>query len=406
MNARTSLYTLTLMATLGQSSVTPALAIYSHSLGANYSMVGGIIAVYAAAQLVTQVPIGRLSDKIGRRKLIVGAFTASILIALMYNFARTPVHLFILQAVAGLVIGCLWPPMMAQLADLTPLNQRGKIMGTFNTLFFIGIGTGPIIGGYVSSVYGFASVFNVWAIVASTGALVGLLTFKELTKTASTLAAEPIPGVKKDKIKLLKPGYWPTFIAACVVRARGGLCQSFNNSMLPLYALSLFQATQRQIGGLMSIHAVMLALFNLPGGMLSDRWGRKVLAISGSLVATVGVIWYSFPQGYWTLFIAVGLAGAGAAFSTPSLAALTGDVCNPQRRGEAYGYFLTSFQLGIITGALVYGVLADLIGLRASVMTWGIGSLTLSLAGFLLKETLVQKTQPVVIKTTVSDSVE
>ncbi len=93
----------------------------------------------------------------------------------------------------------------------------------------------------------------------------------------------------------------------------------------------------------MSVHAIMLALFNLPGGMLSDRLGRKVLVITGSLVATTGVIWYSFPQGYWTLFIAVGLAGAGSAFSTPSLAALTGDVCNPQRRGEAYGYFLTSF---------------------------------------------------------------
>lgn len=396
MNARTTLYILTLIATLGQSSVSPALALYSHSMGASYSMVGGIISVYAAAQLVTQVPIGRLSDKIGRKKLVVGALIGATIIALMYNFARTPAHLFVLQAIGGLVIGCLWPPMMAQLADLTPLNQRGKIMGTFNTLFFVGIGTGPIIGGYVSSVYGFASVFNVWAVVASIGAIVGFMTFKELAKTQNLYIARANPHVKKDKIKLLMPGYWPTFLAACVVRARGGLCQSFNNSMLPLYAVALFQATQRQIGGLMSIHAVMLAVFNIPGGLLSDRFGRKILAIAGTMLATIGVMWYSFPGGYWSLFIAVGLAGAGSAFSTPSLAALTGDVCYPQRRGEAYGYFLTSFQLGIITGALVYGFLADLVGLRASVLTWGISSFIFSMVGFLLRETLPEKSHPVV----------
>lgn len=394
MNARTSLYILTLLATLGQSSVAPALALYSHSMGANYSMVGGIISVYAAAQLVTQVPVGRLSDKVGRKKLIVGAFVSSSLLALMYRFAEAPGHLFILQAIGGLAIGCLWPPMMAQLADLTPLNQRGKIMGTFNTLFFIGIGTGPIIGGYISSVYGFASVFYIWAIIASIGALVGIVSFKELVKTASIPVAVQNPGIKKDKVKLLKPGFWTTFIAALVVRARGGLCQSFNNSMLPLYAVALFQSSQRQIGGLMSIHAIMLAVFNLPGGMLSDRFGRKTLVIAGTLVATLGVIWYSFPSGYWTLFIAVGLAGAGAAFSTPSLAALAGDICYPQRRGEAYGFFLTSFQMGIITGALVYGFLADLIGLKYSVLVWGISSFALSMGGFLIKETLSRQTQP------------
>lgn len=394
MNSRTSIYILTLIATLGQSSVTPALAIYSHSLGASNSMVGGIISVYAAAQLVTQVPVGKLSDKVGRRKLIVSALAASTLLALMYTLVRTPGQFFILQALAGLAIGCLWPPVLAQLADLTPLKERGKIMGTFNTLFFIGIGTGPIIGGYFSSIYGYSSVFYIWSLVAGMGALFGFVAFKELAKTASAPVVKANPGIKKEETKLLMPGYWPTFIAACVVRARGGLCQSFNNSMLPLYALALFQSSQRQIGGLMSIHAIMLAVFNIPGGVLSDRWGRKLLAILGSLVATVGVIWYSFPQGYWTLFIAVGLAGAGAAFSTPALAALTGDICDAKRRGEAYGYFLTSFQLGIITGALVYGVLADLIGLKASVLMWGISSLTLSLVGFLLKETIARQAQP------------
>lgn len=379
-------YVLTFLATFGHSTITPVLALYSSSMGASHSMVGGIISIQAAAQLVTQVPMGKISDKIGRKKLIFGAFLSTSLLALLYSFGRSPGHFLILQALSGLAMGCLWPPIMAQLADLTPVDKRGRVMGTFNTLFFMGIGTGPLAGSYASSLYGYASVFNIWALIAGLGTLLSAVAFKEIVK--SPAISSPEPGIKTEKIKLLKPGYWPTFFSACAIRSRGGFCQSFNNSMLPLYAVALFSASQPMIGALMSIHAVMLAFFNIPGGMMADKWGRKSLALVGTLAATVGVLWYSFPSSYWTLFIAVGLAGAGAAFSNPALAALVGDICNHQKRGEAYGYFLSSFQLGIISGALIYGILADILGLRLSVLAWGFSSLSLSLLGFLLKETL------------------
>ena len=123
----------------------------------------------------------------------------------------------------------------------------------------------------------------------------------------------------------------------------------------PLYAIALFDATPEMIGSIMFIHGVGLALFNIPGGMMSDRMGRRLPALAGSLVATAGVLWYSAAGSYWALFVAVGLAGAGAAFSTPAVSALTADVCDPKRRGEAFGYLLTSFNLGMVAGALVYG---------------------------------------------------
>lgn len=123
---------------------------------------------------------------------------------------------------------------------------------------------------------------------------------------------------------------------------------------------------------------------------MSDRVGRRLPALVGSLVATAGVLWYSAASGYWALFAAVGLAGAGAAFSTPAVAALTADVCDPRRRGEAFGYFLTSFNLGMVLGALVFGFVSDILGLWGAVFAWGVTSLVLSLFSLLIRETLTR----------------
>ena len=170
------------------------------------------------------------------------------------------------------------------------------------------------------------------------------------------------------------------------MRARGGFCGSFNNSILPLYVAVLFNATPKMIGSLMLVHALGLAFFNIPGGIVADRVGRKWPAIAGSLVATTGVFWYSFPAGFWALLAAVGLAGAGSAFSSPALSALTADISNPERRAEAFGYILSSFHVGVILGSTVFGIVADIIDLPGAVLAWGITSLLLSLVGLLIRE--------------------
>jgi MFS transporter, DHA1 family, multidrug resistance protein len=175
-------------------------------------------------------------------------------------------------------------------------------------------------------------------------------------------------------------------VASMFVRSRGGVCTSFNNSLLPIYAVAMFEASPAMIGSIMFIHGLGLAFFNIPGGMLADRMGRKVPIIVGSLVATAGVIWYAGAHSFWPLFAAVALAGAGSAFSTPALGALCADVCNPKRRGEAFAYFLTSFNLGMVLGALVFGVLSDYLSLWGAVVAWGLTSLTLTLIGFFMRD--------------------
>ena len=381
------LFALAFLATLGYGIMIPTLSVYAHSHGASHADIGVMISAFATAQLLTQIPMGRLSDWIGRVYMVVFGFGLMALAATLYHFATGSGEFMLLQALAGVGGGCLWPPLMAMLTENVEPSGRGRLMGAFNTVFFLGVSLGPLMGGFITSAFGREAVFTAWTAVAVLGALLCVSSLRDSSRREPALPART-GGRSMPDAPLIKRGMMVTFVAGCVVRARGGVCSSFNNALLPLYAIALFDATPEMIGSIMFIHGVGLAVFNIPGGMMSDRMGRRLPALAGSLVATAGVLWYSAAGGYWPLFIAVGLAGAGSAFSSPAVAALTADVCNPKRRGEAFGYFLTSFNLGMALGALVFGFVAEWVGLWGAVFAWGITSLALSLFGFLIRETL------------------
>ncbi len=390
---------LAFLVTFGYGLILPSLSLYAHSLGASRSFIGIIVSIYALAQLLTQIPAGRYADRLGQKTLLILGFTGISVAAMLNNFGTGPNHFFVFQALAGASTGCLWPSLMAVLSEESRPNTRGKLMGTFGTIFFLGMGVGPYVGGQISTTYGFLASFNLWSLSAVAGGIVSALTLQAAPKKTSVQGW----GQSSSRSgKLIQPGLLSSFLVSCVMRTRGGFCASFTNSILPLYVAVLFNATPKMIGTLMLVHSLGLAFFNIPGGIVADRVGCKWPAIAGALVATSGVFWYNFPSAFWMLIAAVALAGGGSAFATPALSALTADISNPERRAEAFGYFLTSFHVGVIMGSTIFGAVADLIDLSGAVLAWSFTSFLLSLLGFLIRErgsvpvtvTLPQETAP------------
>src|SRR5215510_15806735 len=173
------LFALAFLATLGYGIMIPSLSVYAHSHGANHADVGVIISAFAAAQLLTQIPMGRLSDWIGRVYMVVFGFGVMAVAATLYHFATSSGEFMLLQALAGVGGGCLWPPLMAMLTENVAASERGRLMGAFNTVFFLGVSLGPLIGGFITSPFGHEAVFTAWTGVALLGVLLCVVSLRD-----------------------------------------------------------------------------------------------------------------------------------------------------------------------------------------------------------------------------------
>ena len=94
--------------------------------------------------------------------MVVFGFGLMAAAATLYHFATGPGQFIVLQALAGVGSGCLWPPLMAMLTENVSSSGRGRLMGAFNTVFFLGVSMGPLLGGVISSSYGHEAVFTAW----------------------------------------------------------------------------------------------------------------------------------------------------------------------------------------------------------------------------------------------------
>ena len=213
------LFALAFLATLGYGIMIPTLSVHAHSLGASHSEIGVIISAFAAAQLLTQIPMGRLADWIGRFYLVVFGFGLMALAATLYHFATGSGQFMVLQAIAGVGGGCLWPPLMAMLTEDVDASERGRLMGAFNTVFFIGVSLGPLMGGFITSSYGHEAVFSAWTAVALLGALLCVVSLRDSTRNRRAAAAGVRISTDANQ-PLIKPGLMLTFAAGCMVRAR------------------------------------------------------------------------------------------------------------------------------------------------------------------------------------------
>src|SRR5688572_22938193 len=172
------LFALSFLATLGYGIMIPTLSVHAHTLGASHSDIGVIISAFALAQLLTQVPMGRLSDWIGRVYMVVVGFGLMAVAATLYHFATGSGEFMLLQALAGVGGGCPWPPLMAMLTETVGPHERGRLMGSFNSVFFLGVSVGPLLGGFITSAFGHEAVFTGWTGVALLGALLCMLTIR------------------------------------------------------------------------------------------------------------------------------------------------------------------------------------------------------------------------------------
>lgn len=344
----------------------PKILSYSPSHPFYYVLVGGIISsVYSFLQFVFSPLWGRLSDKIGRKKILVfttlGSVLGYILWLFSYNFS-----FFILSRLLTGVMGGNISVASASMADLSSEKDRAKSMGMIGAGIGLGFIFGPPLGGFLSKVElsflkgdylaPYAPAALVSLLIAFINLLLILFYLKESlpqfekVETHSSKPIHPILGLKKTHLSEL-----PLFclIFFLYTFAFSGFEFSFN-----FFLSIVFSLTPSEIGGVFVYLGLLIIL--VQGGLIrrvSGKISEKKLCLLGGLLLCFGftLLYFSNTIGF-TLF-SLFFTAVGSGILNPSLSSLTSLHSSPEEQGTNLGIFRSFGSLARAFAPILYGFL-------------------------------------------------
>ncbi len=376
------LYLVVFVAVLGFTLVVPFFPNYVMDLGASYTLLGFIISIYGASQLIVQVPIGRLSDRMGRKKLmLIGLMTFAVLPPL-YIYADNAYTLLFIRALGGVGAAFVWPTAMAMIIDQSRAHCRGAAMGFYNAAFYSALALGPFMGGALYDHMGLEAPFYFWTLLGIASIII--VTFIVPESHGIVLKADEQPQRREEP--LIAPGYAVTFLACCAVILWSGVVGGFNITLLPSYARALGFSTT-DIGLIYLVYGGITAISNIYFGRLADRRRRKWLIFLGSLTGLISfALLFTVSNLIQVLILFAGL-GLGLGICSPAAAALVADTTNASRRGETYGIFNTARMSGVVVGPIVAGLAADIQGIDGALYAFTLIALAVTLGAVAIRET-------------------
>ena len=312
-------------------------------LGADSLGVGVAIGAFSVTALVLRPVTGRLSDRFGRRPMmLVGSML--LIAALLLHVVAVTLPIFVAaRLLMGAAEAFVFVAAFAAAADLAPEARRGEALSYFSLALYVGIAVGPPIGETILAASGFNAV---WIAAAGIALLSGLLALG-VPDTRATGTAESASG------SLLHPaGVLPGLV---LMAGAWGMAGFF--AFVSLYAISLGLAGAAQY---LTVYAVVVIGLRLLGAKAPDRFGARRLSGAALVVGAAGLA----VIGLWTdplgLLIGTVLYACGVAFMFPALGALVVSSVPASERGAALGTFTAfldvAFGLGPVTlGAVVAG---------------------------------------------------
>jgi len=338
----------------------PVLPDLSRKLGASPTMIGFLFASFGVTLLTISVPMGAVSDRIGRKGPLVGGLAALAAASLLFAFADSLPWLFAARLVQGAADAVTWVVGFALIADLYPSSERGRVTGIVMMGTSLAIMVGPTIGGWLYELGGMRTPFVAVAALAAI-VLVLLLWYQVPPQHAE---GDIVP----FGLILRVPA-----IAACaiVVVAISGTV-SMLEPVLSLH-LGTLGINPARIGMVYGIAAVITTTMHPVIGRLADRFGSRQMTMLGLVLAAGTLPLLGFAWSYGSALALFILTAAASTFIiTPSLTYMGEATSNAGVRsfGVAYGLYNLAWGAGLLGGPALGGFLFERIGFRSILFTW------------------------------------
>jgi multidrug resistance protein len=345
------------------SVAVPVLPDLSRRLGASPTVIGFLFASFGVTLLTVSLPMGAISDRVGRKAPMVGGLVALAAATLLFAFSTSLPWLFAARLVQGAADAVTWVVGFALIADRYAVDERGRVTGLVMSGTSFAFMIGPSIGGWLYELGGIRLPFLAVTVLAAVAA--ASFVWIDLPRAQSQQEAVPLGAL------LGLPA-----VAACSIAV---VAASSTLSMLePVLALHLgtLGIGPARIGLLFGIAAVVNATLHPAFGRMADRWGARRMMLAGLTLsaialAALGQTW-SIAS---TIAFQVLLAAMMALMITPSLAYMAGatSLGGVESFGVAYGLYNMAWGAGLLSGPAAGGWAYERIGFARLTLAWGVG---------------------------------
>jgi len=335
----------------------PLVPLYARSLGADTARAGAINAAFFLMAGLLSLPLGMVSDRVGRKLLACIGLVVLAGTSFLLYFSRTPMQLLGVYLLFGVGLAAFAPTMMSLVADFSPPTHLGRSYGWYTTALYCGMSFGPAAGGFWADRWGVPQVFLASGVVILLNFLVTLRFLPRRSKEERALASA---GRALETLRTFagnRPllGCWLITLGGCF-----GLGMFI--TFIPLHAHNE-GLTTAGIGMVFFTQGLCNALSRIPLGHLSDRVGdRRVLVAAGVAGFAASMVGFGFSSHLaHFLFFALTL-GTSMGLAFTSVGALIAQVVPPQARGLAMGGYNTCIYFGIMTSSAVMGAVIQRLG--------------------------------------------
>ncbi len=365
---------------IGQErTVLPLLATGTFGLAA-FTATTTFIVAFGATKALTNLATGALTDRIGRKPVLVAGWLIGLPVPFLLIWAPTWAWVIAANVLLGVNQGMTWSTTVIMKIDLVGPARRGFALGLNEASGYGAVALTALATGAIAARHGLRPE-PFYLGIAFAGLGLGLSTLfvrethgharHEATTTAPQTAADDRFGVVFARATWRDPTLSAVSQAGLVNNAVDGLAWG----ILPLLFATSGLSVQA-IGVLAALYPGVWCVGQLFTGAWSDRVGRKPLITAGMILQGVALALMAATTGFGPWAVGAVLIGAGTALVYPTLIAAVGDRAHPGWRATAVGVYRLWRDSGYVAGALLGGVVADAFDLRAAV--WAVAALTVT----------------------------
>lgn len=352
-----------------EQTVVPLIGKNDFGIESN-AIIVSFIASFGAVKAILNLFAGNLSDKWGRKKILVLGWLFGLPVPFILLLAPDWNWIIFANILLGINQGLAWSMTVNMKIDLVGKERRGLALGLNEFAGYVSVALVGFVTGYLASAYGLKPYpFYLGIAFVILGLVISWVLVKDTRKfTALEIKNEfSNENVSKPDLnfkQVFVETSWKnrTLLSVSQAGLINNLIFGVTWGLFTLYFAS-FAVGISEIGFLKALHPGIWGVLQLLTGTFSDKVGRKVLIYPGMIIQGIGIWVVLFTGSMLGWVIGMSLLGVGTALVYPTLLAAISDVTHPKWRATSLGVYRFWRDLGFVFGAVGIGYIADLFGL-------------------------------------------